>query len=67
MRPPYALGNSASPLEDPLQNNGKIKLGGVEELKIRQVALLAKKVREFASTQVKVCVYVRHSGKREEL
>lgn len=71
VRPPYALlGNSASPpLEDPLQNNGKIKLGGVEELKIRQVALLAKKVREFASTQVKVCVcsMFERSGKRERI
>ena len=64
-RPPYACGtNKLDPtveFENPLQDSdgsGKIKLGGQAELKIRQAALLAKKVREFASSQVKVMYFV---------
>ncbi|KAF8806238.1 methionyl aminopeptidase [Phlegmacium glaucopus] len=52
VKPPYARSSSAPPTE----NSGKIKLGGEVELKLREAALLAKKVREFASNQVKVGV-----------
>ena len=51
MKPPYACGIQ---VETPLQESGKIQLGGGAELKIREAASLAKKVREFAGTQVKV-------------
>lgn len=53
-KPPYARGIQAPIEEIPLQESGKIELGGEAELKIREAALLAKKVREFAGTQVKV-------------
>lgn len=55
VRPPYALPGREA--EDPPfhQNSGKIKLGGEAERKIREAGLLAKKVREFAGTQIKVC------------
>ncbi|KIM38727.1 hypothetical protein M413DRAFT_447677 [Hebeloma cylindrosporum] len=54
VRPPYAFpgGDAADPPSH--QNSSKIKLGGEAEHKIREVALLAKKVREFAGTQVKI-------------
>lgn len=51
VKPPYACGIQ---VETPLQESGKIQLGGEAELKIREAASLAKKVREFAGTQVKV-------------
>lgn len=54
MKPPYARGIQVPTEEIPLQDRGKIELGGEAELKIREAALLAKKVREFAGTQVKV-------------
>ena len=53
-KPPYARGSPVPTEEIPLQDRGKIELGGEAELKIREAALLAKKVREFAGTQVKV-------------
>ena len=55
VRPPYAFPGRDG--VDPPSNQGssKIKLGGEEEHKIREVGLLAKKVREFAGAQVKVC------------
>jgi hypothetical protein len=62
VKPLYARATSSSlsspstGVEHPLQNNGKIILGGEAEFKIRAAALLAKKVREFAGTQVKVRV-----------
>lgn len=58
VKPPYARGIPV-PIEDgPLQDtSGKIELGGEAELKIREAALLAKKVREFAGTQVKVSFF----------
>jgi methionyl aminopeptidase len=54
VRPPYARGIPVSAEEAPPQDSGKIELEGEAELKIREAALLAKKVREFAGTQVKV-------------
>ena len=57
VRPQYAYGSSNSNIDTPsLRDNEKINLGGEAELRIREAALLAKKVREFASTQVKVRV-----------
>lgn len=55
LRPPYALpgGDVADPPSHHISS--KIKLGGEAEHKIREAGLLAKKVREFAGTQVKVC------------
>lgn len=60
VRPPYARDNSAAIVDIPIQDSGKIKLGGEAELKIRKAALLAKEVREFVSTLVKVrrCCYI---------
>ena len=54
VKPPYARGIPVPTEVNPLQESGKIELGGEAELKIREAALLAKKVREFAGTQVKV-------------
>ena len=54
VKPPYARGISVPTEEIPQQDRGKIELGGEAELKIREAAILAKKVREFAGTQVKV-------------
>lgn len=57
VKPPYARGgnqNTTVVEEIPIQDGGKIELGGEAELRIREAALLAKKVREFAATQVKV-------------
>ena len=51
VKPPYARGVLEIPLQ---QDTKKTELGGEAELKIREAALLAKKVREFAGTQVKV-------------
>ena len=51
VKPSYARGVLETPLQ---QDTKKIELGGEAELKIREAALLAKKVREFAGTQVKV-------------
>ena len=50
-RPYYA---SVPPTEEP-KGNGKIELGGEEEAKLRDAASLARNVREFAGTLVKVC------------
>jgi len=56
VRPPYALPGREAAADPPFhQNSGKIKLGGEAERKIREAGLLAKKVREFAGTLVKVC------------
>jgi methionyl aminopeptidase len=64
LRPPYARGIPApAATEISLQENGKIELGGEAELKTREAALLAKKVREFAGTQVKVRGLFVHSRK----
>jgi hypothetical protein len=57
VKPPYARGFPMPIEEVPLQVSGKIELGGEAELKIREAALLAKKVREFAGTQVTVRTY----------
>jgi methionyl aminopeptidase len=54
VKPPYAGGIPIPTEEIPIQDSGKIELGGEAELKIREAALLAKKVREFAGAQVKV-------------
>jgi methionyl aminopeptidase len=59
VKPPYAGGILVPTEEIPQQDSsshgsGKIELGGEAELKIREAALLAKKVREFAGTLVKV-------------
>jgi len=58
VKPTYANGIPIPTVEISLQDhhNGKIELGGEAELKTREAALLAKKVREFAGTQVKVGV-----------
>lgn len=40
---------------DPDHGDGRIKLGGEEEARLRRTARLAKKVREFARSLVKVC------------
>ncbi|KAF8967476.1 methionyl aminopeptidase [Flammula alnicola] len=53
-KPPYVLNLGGVPDERPQRDSGKIKLGGEAESRIRQAALLAKTVREFAGTQVKV-------------
>ena len=50
-RPCYA---SVPPTEEP-KGKGKIQLGGEEEAKLRDAASLARNVREFAGTLVKVC------------
>ncbi|KAF8178011.1 methionyl aminopeptidase [Pholiota molesta] len=55
-KPPYALTADGMPEQTPRANSGKIKLGGEAESRIREAALLAKKVREFAGNQVKVGV-----------
>ncbi|KAF9474342.1 methionyl aminopeptidase [Pholiota conissans] len=54
VRPPYALTADGIPDRAPRPNSGKIKLGGDAEFHIREAAALAKKVREFAETQVEV-------------
>lgn len=57
-RPPYALREDGMP--EPTESgrlgnaSGKIKLGGATERKVREAAALARRVREFAGTQVKV-------------
>lgn len=53
-KPPYALTVGGVPDQTPRRDSGKIKLGGEAEDKIRKAALLAKQVREFSATQVKV-------------
>ncbi|KAF8165908.1 peptidase M24, structural domain-containing protein [Crassisporium funariophilum] len=56
-KPPYAQNrNSIQEENPPNRGNGKLKLGGEAESKIRQAALLAKKVRNYAGTLVKVGV-----------
>ncbi|KAH9482135.1 Methionine aminopeptidase 1D, chloroplastic/mitochondrial [Psilocybe cubensis] len=56
-KPPYALTSDGSiPGDGPRKDSGKIKLGGKEESLLRQAAKLAKKVRDFAGSQVKVGV-----------
>ena len=59
VKPTYAKGIPIPTVEIPLQDHhdGKIELGGEAELKTRESALLAKKVREFAGTQVKVRLF----------
>ena len=60
VKPPYARGGNPNPVvieEIPIQDGEKIELGGEAELRIREAALLAKKVREFAATQVKVRLF----------
>ncbi|KAF5333551.1 hypothetical protein D9611_002830 [Ephemerocybe angulata] len=52
--PPYASGRELSPEE--LAFRGKIELGGKQEEGVREAAKLAKKVREYAGTLVKVGV-----------
>ena len=52
-RPYYAL---LPPTEEP-KANGTVELGGEEEVKLRDAARLARNVREFAGTLVKVCPY----------
>jgi hypothetical protein len=42
------------PTEEP-KGNGKIELGGEEEAMLRDAARLARNVREFAGSLVKVC------------
>ncbi|KDR84405.1 hypothetical protein GALMADRAFT_711713 [Galerina marginata CBS 339.88] len=57
VKPSYALNPDGSiPEEKSKRNSGKIKLGGLAESKIREAAALAKVVREFAGSQVKVGV-----------
>jgi len=53
-RPPYAILGSESAEAPTHESSGIIILGGEAEHKIREAASLAKKVREFAGTQVKV-------------
>ncbi|KAJ3512037.1 hypothetical protein NLJ89_g3757 [Agrocybe chaxingu] len=53
-KPPYALPGGEQAFGIPKQNSGKIPLGGVEESLLAQAGSLAKKVRQFAGTQVKV-------------
>jgi methionyl aminopeptidase len=60
LKPPYALTADGMPEQTPRANSGKIKLGGEAESRIREAALLAKKVREFAGNQVKVSTATIH-------
>ena len=54
-KPSYAdIPGGEAPREVPNRNSGKIALGGEAELRVREAARLASKVREFASTQVQV-------------
>lgn len=57
-RPPYALREDGMPEANATAGlgsaSGKIKLGGATEKKVREAAALARRVREFAGTQVKV-------------
>ena len=60
VKPSYGRSSPASPIDSiSLENSGKIELDGEPELNIPEAALLAKKVRNFASTKVKVRVYIR--------
>ena len=63
VKPPYACGTPVPTDEIPQQDRGKIELGGEAELKIREAAILAKKVREFAGTQVKVRLRLSYNVK----
>jgi methionyl aminopeptidase len=57
-RPPYALRKDGMPESSANAGlgsaSGKIKLGGATERRVREAAVLARRVREFAGTQVKV-------------
>ncbi|TEB23750.1 methionyl aminopeptidase [Coprinellus micaceus] len=53
-RPPYASGRKLTPEEQNFR--GKIQLGGEQEQGVREAAALAKKVREYAGSLVKVGV-----------
>ena len=63
VKPPYACGTPVPTDEIPQQDRGKIELGGEAELKIREAAILAKKVREFAGTQVMVRLRLSYNVK----
>jgi len=52
-RPPY-VGKGMSYQESTPKDPGKIKLGTNEEVRIREAAALARKVREFAKSLVRV-------------
>lgn len=57
-RPSYVVGKGSTLYQEPPPNDpGKIKLGTNEEVRIREAAALARKVREFAKSLVHVCVY----------
>ena len=62
-KPQYARDIPVSTEEIPQKDRGKIELGGEAELKIREAAILAKKVREFAGTQVKVRLRLSKRGR----
>ena len=59
-RPPYASHTRSSQIEDepsngePYEGDGRIDLGGVAESRVRDVAKLAKRVRNYAGTLVQV-------------
>ncbi|KAF8887260.1 methionyl aminopeptidase [Gymnopilus junonius] len=56
LKPPYALTPDGIPDPKTKFGSGKIKLGGEEESRLRAAAQLAKKVKKFAGSQVKVGV-----------
>ncbi len=54
VKPPYAQRSGNEPLEGVDKPESIIKLGGEAEVRMRNAARLAKSVREFAGTLVKV-------------
>ena len=54
VKPPYALTSDGMPGPKSRQDSSKIKLGGEEESRLRAAARLAKEVRVFAGSLVKV-------------
>ncbi|PPQ78873.1 hypothetical protein CVT26_011836 [Gymnopilus dilepis] len=56
VKPPYALTSDGMPDPKSRQDSSKIKLGGEEESRLRAAARLAKEVRVFAGSLVKVGV-----------
>lgn len=64
-RPPYAIRDSSSRKavqKDAEDVDGKFPLGGEAEGKLRSVASLAKTVREYAGSLVKVCLHYNLSS-----
>jgi hypothetical protein len=54
-RPYYAAPGFLSDEEEPIPKAERIALGGEAEVRLREAARLARKVREYAGTLVQVC------------